>query len=63
MKNMNHAGSDHLEALSRASLSQSKRRRLKVEILSAAASIVCLFPIRTDQTHFCKRYGPVIGFQ
>lgn len=42
MKNMNHAGSDHLEALSRASLSQSKRRRLKVEILSAAASIVCL---------------------
>lgn len=42
MKNMNHAGSDHLEALSRASLSQSKRRRLKVEILSAATSIVCL---------------------
>ena len=42
MKNMNHAGSDHLEALSHASLSQSKRRRLKVEILSAAASLVCL---------------------
>lgn len=42
MKNINHAGSDHLEALSHASLSQSKRRRLRAEIISAAVAIVCL---------------------
>ena len=42
MKNMSHAGADNLEALSRTSLSRSKRRRLKVEIISAAIALVCI---------------------
>lgn len=39
---MSHAGADNLEALSRTSLSRSKRRRLKVEILGAAIALVCI---------------------
>ena len=42
MKNMSHAGADNLEALSRTSLSRSKRRRLKVEILGAAIALICI---------------------
>lgn len=42
MKNMSHAGADNLEALSRTSLSRSKRRRLKIEIVSAAIALVCI---------------------
>ena len=42
MKNMNHAGADNLEALSRTSLSSSKRRQLKAEIISAAISLICI---------------------
>lgn len=42
MKNMSHAGADNLEALSHTSLSRSKRRRLKVEIISAAIALVCI---------------------
>lgn len=42
MKNINHAGSEHLESLSHTNLSRSKQRRLRVEIVSAAIAIVCL---------------------
>lgn len=42
MKNISHTGADNLEALSRTSLSRSKRRRLKVEILSAAIALICI---------------------
>ncbi len=42
MKNINHTGSDNLEALSRTSLSKSKKRRLKAEIISAAIALVCI---------------------
>ena len=42
MKNMSHAGADNLEALSHTSLSRSKRRRLKVEIIGAAIALVCI---------------------
>lgn len=42
MKNMSHAGTDKLEALSHSSLSRSKQRRLKYEIVSAAISLVCI---------------------
>ena len=42
MKNMSHAGADNLEALSHTNLSQSKRRRLKVEIIGAAIALVCI---------------------
>lgn len=42
MKNISHTGTDNLEALSRTSLSRSKRRQLKAEILSAAVSLVCI---------------------
>ena len=43
MKNINHTGSDHLESLSKNGLTQSKRRQLKSEILSAAVALVCIF--------------------
>ena len=39
---MSHAGADNLEALSRTSLSRSKRRRLKMEILGAAIALICI---------------------
>lgn len=39
---MSHAGADNLEALSRTSLSRSKRRRLKAEILGAAIALICI---------------------
>ena len=42
MKNMNHAGADNLEALSRTSLSRSKRRQLKFEIISASVALICV---------------------
>lgn len=42
MKNMSHAGTDKLESLSHSSLSRSKQRRLKFEILSAAVALVCI---------------------
>ena len=42
MKNMSHAGADNLEALSHTSLSRSKRRRIKIEILGAAVALICI---------------------
>ena len=42
MKNMSHAGADKLEALSHTSLSRSKQRKLKYEIISAAIALVCV---------------------
>lgn len=42
MKNISHVGTDNLESLSRESLSSSKKRRLKVEIISAAIAISCI---------------------
>lgn len=52
MKNINHTGSDHLESLSKNGLSQSKRRQLKSEILSAAVALVCIFIGWIYQTFF-----------
>ena len=42
MKNMSHAGADNLESLSRTSFSNSKKRKLKIEIISAAIAIFCI---------------------
>ena len=42
MKNISHAGADNLESLSRTNLSQSKRRQLKAEILSATVTLICI---------------------
>ena len=42
MKNINHTGSDNLEALSHTALSRSKKRRLKAEIISAAIALACI---------------------
>ncbi len=42
MKNMSHAGRDNLKALSRSNLSSSKQRQLKVEIISAAITLIAI---------------------
>ena len=42
MKNINHTGSDNLEALSGSDLSRSKKRKLKAEIISAAIALSCI---------------------
>ncbi|MBQ8212440.1 MAG: cation-translocating P-type ATPase [Clostridia bacterium] len=42
MKNINHTGSDNLEALSGSDLSRSKKRKLKTEIISAAIALSCI---------------------
>ena len=42
MKNINHTGSDNLEALSHTALSRSKKRKLKAEIISAAIALSCI---------------------
>ena len=42
MKNIDHVGADHLDALSHTSLSSSKQRQLKREILSACIAVVCI---------------------
>lgn len=52
MKNINHAGTDHLESLSQNGLSRSKRRQLKGEILSAAVALVCIAVGWIYQTFF-----------
>lgn len=52
MKNINHAGTDHLESLSKNGLSRSKRRQLKGEILSAAVALVCIAVGWIYQTFF-----------
>ena len=55
MKNIEHVGSDSLEALSNTGLSASKQRKLKTEIICAMISIACLiigllyqFFVKTD---------------
>ena len=42
MKNINHVGTDNLESLSRKNLSNSKKRKLKIEIISAAIALSCI---------------------
>ena len=42
MKNINHVGTDNLESLSRKNLSNSKKRKLKFEIISAAIALSCI---------------------
>lgn len=42
MKNIEHVGTDNLEAISNTGLSASKQRRIKFEIISAMIAIGCL---------------------
>lgn len=42
MKNISHAGSDHLDAISQTDLSRSKKNKLKAEIISAAIALSCI---------------------
>jgi len=42
MKNIDHVGADHLDALSHTALSSAKQRQLKREILSACVAVVCI---------------------
>ena len=42
MKNINHVGTDNLESLSNKNLSNSKKRKLKFEIVSASIALSCI---------------------
>ncbi|MBR4767445.1 MAG: hypothetical protein IK088_00530, partial [Lachnospiraceae bacterium] len=42
MKELEHLGTDRLEALSEDTLSRSKKRKLKVEIISMLISLGCI---------------------
>ncbi|MBQ9131411.1 MAG: cation-translocating P-type ATPase [Clostridia bacterium] len=42
MKDISHAGSDHLESLSQTGFSNSKKRKIKMEIVSAMIALSCI---------------------